>query len=134
MIVGFTGTRHGMTNRQLEKVRNYLARTPMQFAVHGDCVGADSEFHRICVSLNIPVRLYPPTEAGLRAFSERPAIVYPAKPYLERNRMIVDVCDILIACPFDEFERARSGTWSTVRYARSINREIGIYLPSEVQR
>ena len=50
-------------------------------------------------------------------------------PYLERNRAIVDACDILIACPKGMQEEQRSGTWATVRYARRRDRPIVIVWP-----
>jgi hypothetical protein len=47
------------------------------------------------------------------------------KDFLERNRDIVDRVEILIAAP-EGPEVQRSGTWSTVRYARG--KVIPIYL------
>ncbi len=44
--------------------------------------------------------------------------VLESKPYLERNRDIVDASEVLIACPSTREEVMRSGTWATVRYAR----------------
>ena len=50
------------------------------------------------------------------------------KPYLDRNRDIVDACEVLLATP-DGPERLRSGTWSTVRYARKIGKPVEVRLP-----
>jgi hypothetical protein len=52
-----------------------------------------------------------------------------AKPYLSRNKDIVLETELLIATPGEEEEQIRSGTWSTVRYARSLKRMINIVLP-----
>lgn len=54
MVIGFTGTRHGMTNAQRDTVLKLLSEklTPSS-AVHGDCVGADADFDAICTSLDI---------------------------------------------------------------------------------
>jgi hypothetical protein len=41
---------------------------------------------------------------------------WPVRPYLDRNREIVDNTDVLVACPAGPEER-RSGTWSTIRHA-----------------
>jgi hypothetical protein len=46
-------------------------------------------------------------------------ILYPTRPYLARNKDIVDACTILIATPAQNSEIQRSGTWATVRYAKS---------------
>jgi outer membrane protein insertion porin family len=47
---------------------------------------------------------------------------------LDRNRAIVDSCDVLIACPKGP-EEQRSGTWATVRYARKQKKRIVIIWP-----
>ena len=52
--------------------------------------------------------------------------MYAEKRYLERNRDIVDACDILIACPRTLKEELRSGTWATVRYARKVGKPVAI--------
>jgi len=53
-----------------------------------------------------------------------------AKPYLDRNQDIVDGADILIAAPNEDKEIVRSGTWSTVRYARKSKKKIILVLRS----
>ena len=46
--------------------------------------------------------------------------VAPPKPPLDRNRDIVTFGrDLLIAAPLQDFEVLRSGTWATVRFAKS---------------
>ena len=48
-------------------------------------------------------------------------------PYLERNLNIIKNSSILIACPIDKNnEELRSGTWSTIRKARKLNKIIHI--------
>ena len=59
-------------------------------------------------------------------------IVYDKKPYLERNKKIVNCCDILIAAPKQINEVLRSGTWSTIRYAKKIGIEVFIILPNNL--
>ena len=50
-------------------------------------------------------------------------------PYLERNKEIVASSNLLIACPVGDKEELRSGTWSTVRFARKICTELVIVYP-----
>jgi hypothetical protein len=55
--------------------------------------------------------------------------VREAKHPLERNHDIVDQTDFMIAAPFTESEVLRSGTWSTIRYARKQGKEVYIFTP-----
>ena len=119
--VGITGTRHGLTTVQASRLATELA---YQYADlerrtlhHGDCVGADAHAANLAVSLGFKLCSHPPTSDSHRAFVQSDHVL-PARPYLQRNRAIVDASAYLIACP-DGPERLRSGTWSTVRYARS---------------
>ncbi len=56
MKVGFTGTRKGMTEFQKTEVRRllteYMHGRDME-AHHGDCIGADTDFHNICIDMCI---------------------------------------------------------------------------------
>ena len=133
MKVSFTGTQDGMTETQKESLRCYLGGVK-EFH-HGDCVGADEEAHEIAVSAGVPlIVIHPPSDSKKRAWCgiepwclERPkhdltvaqkgCRIEEEKPYLERNRDIVDSGYALVAAPKGK-EVMRSGTWSTVRYAR----------------
>jgi hypothetical protein len=128
---GFTGNRTGMSDNQKEQIRTILQTDlnngfNIQVA-HGDCVGADKDFHDICCELSIDNRIkiiiHPPTENILRAFCKSDNIMI-CKPYLDRNRDIVDTSDTLLACPKTNIEEKRSGTWYTIRYARKKNKPI----------
>ena len=48
---------------------------------------------------------------------------------LARNRIIAARCDALLACPAEPDEQLRSGTWSTIRYARKAGKPITIIRP-----
>lgn len=131
IVVGFTGTQVGMTNPQKEKVREVLLDVLMDsvFAHHGDCIGADAEFHEICDVLGIPIILHPPTDPKKRAWCEGSTRVLLPRPYLERNRDIVKASTDMIATPKEFTEQLRSGTWSTVRYSRKCKRRLHLILP-----
>lgn len=130
MILGFTGTRNGMTSAQKETIIEFLRVNPPEAALHGDCIGADASFHWL-LPKTTEKRIYPggtsdhPLRAGCSA-----DVVYPVKPFLERNHDIVNACDHLLACPGETTEQKRSGTWATVRYARKAGKPITIVWPN----
>ena len=119
--VGFTGTQDGMTERQRIAVANLLMTIEGCEFHHGDCVGADKEAWEFARLLNYRTICHPPIKSKLRAFTENNEEM-PAKPYLDRNKDIVNESEILIVCPKGMYEVLRSGTWSTKRYAEKCNR------------
>lgn len=130
LIAGFTGTQGGMTTLQLHAVRTLLRdQYGPSAAHHGDCVGADAQFHALMVEQGVPIHLHPPDVDSKRAFCDGATNVADAKPYLDRNHDIVDACRLLVAAPSGPAEKRRSGTWATVRYARKQHRGIVIVLP-----
>lgn len=52
MILGFTGTRRGMTTAQKVALRSAIAGATT--LVHGDCLGADDEAAAIAAEVGIP--------------------------------------------------------------------------------
>lgn len=136
-IIGFTGSRHGLTVEQRERLREgitRLAAAGYTALAHGDCVGADVNAHTIARELGLEIHIYPPDRDEWCAFCDGATVIHLARPYMERNRAIVDACRVLVACPDGE-ERTRSGTWATVRMARRLGRTVIIVMPSgEVRR
>ena len=129
MKIGFTGSRSGLNDEQRKNIITFLDNNKEKSIEvhHGDCVGGDQDFHEICEKYdNITIYIHPPKDDKLRAFCKSNNI-FVKKDYLIRNRDIVNSCSILIACPYTKIEELRSGTWSTVRYARKNNKEIHIY-------
>jgi len=132
VIVGFTGTREGMSGYQEGKVAELINDLGTTEFHHGDCVGADAEAYGIA-SDDWGIRLvcHPPLDDKLRAWTYNDETREP-KPYLERDRDIVDECELLIATPkqnaVPELFRG-SGTWYTIRYANEVNRHIIIVWP-----
>lgn len=124
MIVGYTGSRQGLTPPQRLALFEVLAT--LSGTMHnGAARGAD----RAAAELwgqgpwEREIDFYPCNReqrdwamqwnAGIRRFS-----VHPIRPPLVRNREnLVDPCDLLVATPAGP-ETPRGGTWSTIRYAR----------------
>jgi hypothetical protein len=129
--IGFTGTRNGLTNKQRKSLYDtlYDLRRDFDTVHHGDCIGADREACEDALELCYTLNCHPPDKPSKRAFIDSHKYNDPV-PYLDRNRSIVDSCKLLIACPFENKEIVRSGTWSTIRYARSVNKETIIIYPS----
>lgn len=124
--LGFTGTRDGMTFAQMLTVAHMVERCDELH--HGDCVGADFDAHRLAMHHQKRVVIHPPDNDRLRArcwaneFRDE-------KPYLDRNRDIVDESDVLIATPKETCE-GKGGTWYTVRYARKVGKEVNVVWPN----
>lgn len=102
---------------------------------HGDCVGADASSHYLAWRYSAKVVVHPPSDPKLRAFVHRGLywddefIVLPEKPYHERNRDIVDACDLLIACPKERGPVWHGGTWYTIHYAEKVGKPVTIIWP-----
>lgn len=127
--IGFTGTRQGMTGEQREVVRRVLLTASE--AHHGDCVGADADFHELASAGGIETTAHPPEDDKLRAFCRADRIT-DAKSYLERNKDIVDAVDVLVACPKEAKEprvKRGSGTWQAIGYAKRTGRRTLIVWP-----
>ena len=93
MVIGFTGTSKGMTPYQKQRVLELLNELQPVLVRHGDCIGADTDFHQLATSLNIPTCIHPPDNDSKRSFCKSDCIL-PAKPYLDRNKDIVNMSDI----------------------------------------
>lgn len=136
-ILGFTGTRNEPTDEQLKWLRaTFVVGLPSELH-HGACIGADAQAHwqaLNCLGGRIQIVVHPPDNQSrmmpmnkiLSPFGGI-AVLSP-KPYLDRNRDIVDACDKLIALP-DGPERPKSGTWYTVRYAMKMSKPVWICYP-----
>ena len=132
--IGFTGTQVGMTRQQKVILRLMIAEYDELH--HGDCVGADAESHVTALELRmIRIVIHPPINKTRAAYSTQihnngvtQIEVRPDDEYHMRDRRIVIETGELIACPKCE-EYLRSGTWTTVRYARKQRVPIHIIMP-----
>ncbi len=140
MILVFTGTQGGTTAPQHDSLRTVLAEaSPDTEGVHGLCIGADLEFHRLCREFGIPLRGHPGDNPAKRADipASEFAVLLGAEPNLARNRAMVDYTVLssektqLMVCPKGDCEELRSGTWATVRYARRCQMHILYIWPSD---
>lgn len=133
MRVGFTGTQEGMKVKQAKKLKKVLLdlmRHMVNEFHHGDCIGADEEAHEI-VSRDIgcEIVIHPPKNNSKRAWCKAGQVRFrEQKEYLARNKDIVDSTEILVACPKGP-EEIRSGTWSTVRYAKKRGKRVLVIKP-----
>lgn len=123
MRVSFTGTRQGMSEWQKQQLEKFFTehRGEIFAFAHGACAGADVEAHAIAREVfgkELFIAIFPSTAKtrvrGLDANFE----AEPEEP-LKRDRKIVDAgYGVLLAAPLQMQEVLRSGTWSTIRYAR----------------
>jgi len=141
--VGFTGTRNGMTTEQKADLRALLLllRTEgCQEFHHGDAIGADEQAACIAKDVGFFIVCHPgyppnhPEETKYRAFTTFNDEVRDPKPLIARDRDIVDETERMVAAPVSEDEEIRSGTWTTVRYARKQGREVTILNPKKTPK
>jgi hypothetical protein len=121
LAFGFTGTQRGWTAAQAQSAQEALAMfhsAGYEWMHNGDCIGADEQAGEFWQNvMRRKIHLHPPTVLAKRAWLPPDKVEFPL-PYLERNKAIVDMSSILLATPGEMTEQLRSGTWSTVRYAR----------------
>lgn len=119
-----------------------VALAPCGELHHGDCVGADEQMHKLFDREGKRIVIHPPTDAKLRAWCEANGLAMQRavvrsldpQPYLTRNRAIVNACTVLLAAPRGNYGERVSGTWATVRYARSIAKPLVIVRPDGFAR
>jgi hypothetical protein len=128
--IGVTGTRNPLPAIQEESLQQVLAslyRLGARILHHGDCVGADKTADIAAFNLGMHIESHPPQSARHRAFCDA-LVVHRPKPYLARNRDVVNACQVLVGCPKGP-ETPRGGTWYTVRYARKAGCQVILVWP-----
>lgn len=147
-IIGFTGTRNGMTEEQKHSVRKLIYMHDHAYAeahnitevfgLHGDCEGADEDFHNLCRE-HVFIRdvwCRPCTLDNYRAHTDALVIAEPVRP-MERNRIIAGTSHIMIACPpngtlgnMNEHRIKRgSGTWATIGFRERAEKDFYVVYP-----
>lgn len=137
--IGVTGSRFGATPEQFIKARLILAAEWKVGATvhHGRCFGSDEQMHHAARSLGYTIEQHPPANRAMEDTTcevEPGEIIHARKPYLDRNRDIVDACSQLIVIPQypeNDDRSKRSGTWYTARYARTAGIKIHLIAPAD---
>lgn len=128
MKIGFTGTRHGMTDQQTAAVGRLLSEhAPLEFH-HGCCVGADDEANTLARRKGVRTIGHRPIDTALMADCECDENRDPLT-HFARNRAIVDECAMLIATPYTAEPQPRGGTWYTINYARKRGKPVHVIRP-----
>jgi hypothetical protein len=129
MILGFSGTSNGLTQAQRLTLRYLFNELHITVLHHGDCIGADTQAHRIARQLFARVIIHQPTNDQKQARLQGD-VVLPPKPYILRNHDIVLASAGVITCPLSTHEQFRgSGTWAVIRYTRKLKKPLWIIWP-----
>ena len=137
MIVGFTGTRDGLTDAQRATLGVVLAFDiePTVFH-HGSCQGADVEAAQIVRYIHETCQIvcHPgPDGDNHRRDSGVDDEVLPPKTHFARNRDIVNACEILLVCPKVMAMLPYGGTSYTFRYATKTGKRTIVIWPDGSQ-
>lgn len=125
IIIGMTASRFGfsdMQNRRVDEILDFYADF---IGIHGDCKGGDEQFDRKCKTRGKIRWAYPGFPAGRtndfrwRAWCDCEKIFEP-RPFMVRNRHIVEACDLLIGCP--QNGSPSSGTNLTIKLAKQLRK------------
>ena len=137
MILGFTGSRAGMTDAQRMAFEQLLSEHKVAMFMHGDCVGADKQAHDI-VEANYPgisILVLPSLDASLRAWCRpRKGVVAAAAASADRNASIARISQLLVATPRTPVQPESgfipvSGTEQTIGFARAGNKKVVVINP-----
>lgn len=123
--VGFTGTRGDLPFVQFDALIDVLAELDTDDTVEtfhfGVCVGSDIAAAQVARNMGWRVHGWPPINQKFRAPLDRRGVNHAPMGYAQRNLMIVQHADTMLACPAGPEEAwPRSGTWQTVRIARRL--------------
>src|ERR1700679_3513723 len=99
MIIGFTGTRYGLTLSQRRALDSVFAARPGTSFHHGGCVGAARAAALLMRSFVTRIVLHPGPESDAYFLTVISDERREPKPHLARNRDIVAASDLIVACP-----------------------------------
>lgn len=131
MHLAIAGTRKGLTEDQFNRVKEFILLEGSEFThLHeGDCIGVDAQVTQMFQDMQpqVTVVCHPPDKFRCRAYTKYDE-TKDVRPYIMRDKDMVDASSFLWACP-EGPEKIRSGTWTTVRYARNQGKMITIIYP-----
>lgn len=130
MKVGVTGTREGATEYQLNELRSVLSALKGTEFHHGDCRGVDVQAAEIAKALGYTIVCHPPKSTEEQGFFGGDVMNEPAG-YLQRDRAIVDACDVLLVVPKQMEWQPKGGTWYTHDYAVKTSKPYNVIWPKE---
>jgi hypothetical protein len=140
--IGFTGTNKGMTQGQRLQLAALFTVLKAEYDGHliefhhGLCIGADEQAAKLAKQFGFRVIAHPgfnsrkPKDTMFRSDWTGSDETRTAEPFLKRDRGIVDETIRMIATPLTREEQVRSGTWTTVRYARKQGKQVDVLYPA----
>jgi hypothetical protein len=136
--LGFTGSKDRITPIQVDVLYDLMVKLRNKgflWMHNGDCITSDQTAGLLWSSHKIGgmLMLHPPSNPSLRANLVADIVCEP-RDYIHRDRHIVLCSELIIATPQTSYEEIRSGTWTTVRYARKQRRKIFIIKPDGTVR
>lgn len=144
MKVGFTGTREGLTNKQMAWLVTTLEDGSITEVHHGACVGADASVHALALECGLNIHVWPPVNPKFLAaecvrldvrHGHSDITIHAAMPYLDRNREIVGATAGLVGLPKQDVQPDKmnwGGTWYTVDFAERMNKPVTICHPNGI--
>ena len=133
MIIGFTGTRQGMTDDQLDTLYAWFmfCKDQIDEAHFGLCRGSDAQFYHLLLAVKPSVVIVGhPCNLVDQQVNLPCDYMRPTKDPLVRNHDMVDEVESMLATPATMRNVLRSGTYSCLRYAANKNRDLNIILPN----
>lgn len=111
MLIAFSGHRNKLA--KIPDLENILIQYPNSVWIHGGAIGFDSQIQAFAIMHGIKTEIIKPDYETY----------YHKQAPLERNKIIVNKCDLLI-CLFDG--RKKGGTYFTLNFARKVGKTVFI--------
>lgn len=141
-IIGFTGTRRGLTPAQLDTFHQLVGEIQPREFHHGSCLGADEDA-ALSVSFRSDIRTdimaWPgkPASGGANEFLSQRAIeasnyVMREMTHFARNREIVKAATHVIGCPWQASRPPKGtggGTWYTLEQGEKAGKVVIVIWP-----
>lgn len=135
MIFSFTGTREGMSTRQMDQFGFVIGTMAYPFTAsfefhYGGAKGADRQARNwiaeLLIARGLPLsQIHCHPCPGVVADKDtRHDTWHEVFPPLKRDKDLAEICDVMIATPLTDKEVLRSGTWATIRYTRALMKPV----------